>query len=222
MKKLIMIALAISLCTTSAFASESPEPIYSVNFYSSDSEPMPNSVFVLPLLDLHIENIDIDFTKEYYFKFDDLIFKSSFFLVPLDGVGYYLAGDVSFFDTFTLSSEVPFSLMIISSNPGGALYYSLDCFSSDVDYHSFAIYDCNPFSGASSQDFMSSLNDGTLEDASDILDSSLNELPDLSQNSNFTSFLSAALAWVPSEYWAIYALCFVLLIVRVVMAFLWR
>ena len=72
------------------------------------------------------------------------------------------------------------------------------------------------------QDFMNSLNDGTIENAGNILNESINDLDGLTQPNGFVSFLSEGLSWVPTEIWTVFTLSLVLCLVRLVSAFLWR
>ena len=72
------------------------------------------------------------------------------------------------------------------------------------------------------QDFMNSLNDGTIESAGNIVNESLDGLDDFTQPTGIISFLTQGLSWVPSEIWTVFTLGLVLSLIRVVTAFLWR
>lgn len=71
------------------------------------------------------------------------------------------------------------------------------------------------------QEFMSSLNDGTIEDAKNVIDNSMNDLPSLSTPVDFVAFLAAGLDWIPADIWTVITLNFVLIFCYIIKAFLW-
>lgn len=71
------------------------------------------------------------------------------------------------------------------------------------------------------QDFMNSLNDGTIEDAKSVIDNSMNDLPSLSTPVDFVAFLAAGLDWIPADIWTVITLNFVLVFCYIIKAFLW-
>lgn len=73
----------------------------------------------------------------------------------------------------------------------------------------------------SAQDFMDSLNDGTIEDAKNVIDNSMNDLSSLSTPVDFVAFLAAGLDWIPADIWTVITLNFVLVFCYIIKAFLW-
>lgn len=71
------------------------------------------------------------------------------------------------------------------------------------------------------QDFMNSLNDGTIEDAKNVIDNSMDTLPSLSTPVDFVAFLAAGLDWIPADIWTVITLNFVLVFCYIIKAFLW-